>query len=172
MSLRNALRQATELHVASPRACNTQLSGGIDATVDATAVQQQPANPHECLISGATRGATSMQHLRLQVCNSSPANPSRMQRSALTAHRVYPALVFSINRCCDARGDELSNRAALIAECVELEPEAQSELRDYFEHEAARWEAAICGRDTSARARTTHSAPDAIFDRARNLQDD
>ncbi len=56
--------------------------------------------------------------------------------------RLPDALVLAINRCCDARGDDDGNRAALILECLALPAWEQRELRDHFNEEAARWEGA------------------------------
>ena len=77
------------------------------------------------------------------------------QRQAIRTHkpqllvlltRPAPAgLVMAINRCCDARGDDDRNRAALIAECADLTPAEQTDMRDHFEAEAAIWQRAARG---------------------------
>lgn len=77
------------------------------------------------------------------------------QRQAVRTHKPQllalltcptPAgLVKAINRCCDARGDDDRNRAALIAECAELTPAEQTDMREHFEAEAAMWQRAARG---------------------------
>ena len=59
--------------------------------------------------------------------------------------RLPGLLVAAINRCCDARGDDSANRAALILECTALPAWEQRELRDHFNEEAARWKRASRG---------------------------
>ena len=49
------------------------------------------------------------------------------------------ALVESINHCCEARGDDDANRAALIEECCQLTLHEQADMREHFEREAANW---------------------------------
>lgn len=49
------------------------------------------------------------------------------------------ALIASINRCCDARGDDDSNRAGLIADCKTLTLPEVKNLTQHFDQEAARW---------------------------------
>jgi len=49
------------------------------------------------------------------------------------------ALRQSIERCCDARGDDDENRAALIRECGELPPDAQADMLEHFQREAIRF---------------------------------
>ena len=48
------------------------------------------------------------------------------------------ALVASINRCCDARGDDGDNRAALIAESAGYAPHEMADLIEHFDGEANR----------------------------------
>jgi len=50
--------------------------------------------------------------------------------------RLTSSLVEAIHRCCDARGDDTSNRAALLFECVALPAWEQRELRDHFNQQA------------------------------------
>ncbi len=77
------------------------------------------------------------------------------QRQAVRTHkpqllalltRPTPAGLFkAINRCCDARGDDDRNRAALIAECAELTPAEQADMREHFETQAAICQRAVRG---------------------------
>ena len=53
--------------------------------------------------------------------------------------RRATALRQGIERCCDARGDDDENRAALIRECGELSPDAQADMLDHFQREANRF---------------------------------
>ncbi len=55
------------------------------------------------------------------------------------------ALVDAINRCCDARGDDDQNRAALIVESAQFAPHEQIDLCDHFDREAAAWLRANAG---------------------------
>ena len=55
---------------------------------------------------------------------------------------VKALLVASIDRCCDARGDDDTNRAGLLVECASLSPDGQEDMRQHFEDEAARWKRA------------------------------
>lgn len=57
----------------------------------------------------------------------------------LLADRRWAALVKAINQCCAARGDTEANRVALIAECAELAPAEQADMREHFEAAAAIW---------------------------------
>jgi hypothetical protein len=59
-------------------------------------------------------------------------------------------LLAAIHRCCDARGDEPTDRAALLAACADLPPEQQADLLAHFSIEAVRWGAA--SGDTQTRA--------------------
>jgi hypothetical protein len=148
MSLRNSLRIATELQVASPKACNTQLSGVAGATDDATSVQQTAANPHECWACTATHDATTTQPEAEEACNSDEklhvarTRECNTQLGGLTAHRRLPDLIAAIGACCDARGDDNRNRAALIAEAGGLTPEHQVDATEHFNEQAAVWAAA------------------------------
>ena len=54
-------------------------------------------------------------------------------------------LIEVIRRCCDARGDDDANRAALIAECAPLPPAQQAGWREHFDTVADRYEAANRG---------------------------
>lgn len=52
------------------------------------------------------------------------------------------ALMQAIHRCCDARGDDDGNRAALILECMALAAWEQRELVEHFNAEADRFSSA------------------------------
>lgn len=154
MSLRNSLRIATELQVASPKTCNTQLSGVDDATGNATAVQRPAANPHEYRVCTATPNATTTQPEAMEACNSGEklhvarTRECNTQLGGLTAHRALPELIAVIGRCCDARGDDNRNRDALIAEAADLTPEQQRDATQHFEQQADVW-AAATGRGST-----------------------
>ena len=64
---------------------------------------------------------------------------------ALLTRPTPVGLVKAINRCCDARGDDDRNRAALIAECAELTPAEQADMTDHFNAETAIWHRAARG---------------------------
>ena len=53
--------------------------------------------------------------------------------------KVTEGLFAAINRCCDARGDEEANRAALVEECSALPTADQAAWRAYFEGQAEAW---------------------------------
>ena len=55
---------------------------------------------------------------------------------------TFGALVESIRRCTEVRGDTDANRAALIAEAADLTPREQQEMREHFDEQAAVWAAA------------------------------
>jgi hypothetical protein len=59
----------------------------------------------------------------------------------------FTALVEAIRRCSEVRGDTDANRAALIAEAVDLTPREQQDMREHFDEQAALW-AAATGRGT------------------------
>ena len=106
-------------HVASPRECDTRQTRSLDATRGATG------------IATTTAPAASIRQLA---------------RDTLVRHgrdkeveRRATALRQSIDRCCDARGDDDENRAALIRECGELSPDAQADMLDHFQREANRF---------------------------------
>ena len=56
-----------------------------------------------------------------------------------TAHQTVLALIAAVNRCCDARGDDDCNRAALVADCKRLAPHEQADMREHFDAEAKRF---------------------------------
>lgn len=67
----------------------------------------------------------------------------RVEREDLIAclqadESVRTALIKAINRCCDARGDDDANRAALISECSLLPPAGQVDMCDHFTREEER----------------------------------
>lgn len=64
---------------------------------------------------------------------------------ALSITEQHQSLVAAANRCCDASGEDDANRAALIAECGQLEPHEQEDMRDHFYSEAATWDRANRG---------------------------
>ena len=62
------------------------------------------------------------------------------------AKQVDPKLlVAAITRCCNARGDNDANGAALIAECSALDATGQADMLEHFHVEADRWERACRG---------------------------
>ena len=145
MSLRNSLFQATELRVAFASTRNSQLSGAETATGCATDPQQTTATPRECWVSSATGSATPAQLAAFEQRNSTEeqeklrvafATPRNTQLCSLTAHRLPAALVESINRCCDFRGDDDTNRAALIAESASCPSHLMADLIEHFEQQA------------------------------------
>lgn len=54
---------------------------------------------------------------------------------------TFAALVASIRRCTEVRGDSDANREALIAEAADLTPREQQDMREHFDSEAERWSA-------------------------------
>lgn len=86
-----------------------------------------------------------MQLAELQACNSGEklhvarAKECNTQLGNLTAHRLPAALIDSINRCCDVRGDDDRNRADLIAEAATLPPHLMADAREHFDAEAERF---------------------------------
>ena len=151
MSLRNSLRRSTELQVASPKPCNTQLSVAPTATADETALQPRCTAPGYMTISSATATATPTQLDPNEQCNSvdelhvARTRECNTQLGGLTAHRIFANLVAAIHRCCNARGDDDANRAALIAECAPIPPAQQAGWREHFDTVADRYEAANRG---------------------------
>ncbi|MEO6597073.1 MAG: hypothetical protein ABIP94_20200 [Planctomycetota bacterium] len=91
--------------------------------------------------AGATTGATT-----------TPQPPSlrdlardtlvRQQRDKAVAGVPALTLVVSINRACDSRGDDDSNRTALIEECTALPAHFHADALAHFETEAERFERA------------------------------
>jgi hypothetical protein len=79
------------------------------------------------------------------------ANVKEVHRTAIRANRavlieelaaekeLLEALIASINRCCEARGDDVVNRAGLIEGCAALNPQQQVEMHEHFQAEAARF---------------------------------
>ena len=168
MSLRNSLKAAVGAKVACcvPLEMQPATAGEAGVTDDATAVQQLPGKPRNPWVQPATTTATSVQlgscigggnpsHVATQKLHG-PAQESpelqvaltttcNTQPGPLTRHRLGTALVQAIHRCCDARGDEPENRAALLEECADLLPEQQADLLAHFSIEAIRWEATARG---------------------------
>ena len=56
--------------------------------------------------------------------------------SVRAAEELAAALIASINRCCDARGDDAANRAALVAESASCPPHLMADLIEHFEQQA------------------------------------
>jgi hypothetical protein len=48
-------------------------------------------------------------------------------------------LIAAVNRCCDVRGDDDGNRAALIADCKLLAPHEQADMLEHFDGETRRY---------------------------------
>ena len=55
------------------------------------------------------------------------------------AHQTALDLIAAVNRCCDARGDDEGNRAALISDCKLLGPHEQAEILEHFNDETRRF---------------------------------
>ena len=86
------------------------------------------------------------EHLRVVPASSLTA-PLRAQiadnKAALvallgSAHQTTLDLIAAVDRCCDARGDDHGNRAALIADCKLLAPHEQADMLDHFDGETRR----------------------------------
>ena len=116
-------------HVALPRECDTRQTPAGSAT---------GAIGCETVNATTPRKPASMRDLARDTL-------MRQQRDNVVA-RLATGLRDSINRCCDARGDDARNRAALIAECMRLLPSGQADMKEHFEQEAARWECAARGQ--------------------------
>lgn len=110
-------------HVASPRECDTRQRAYANATSDATGVATTMRQP------------ASLRDLARDIL-------MRQGRDKAVA-RVATELRDSINRCCDVRGDDDINRAALIFECSRLNPIEQLDMLDHFRDEAERWGASL-----------------------------
>ena len=67
-----------------------------------------------------------------------------------TAHQTALDLFAAVNRCCDARGDDEGNRAALVADCKLLAPHEQADMLEHFDGESRRF----------THQRETHSSKD------------
>ena len=115
MSLRDSLRRATELQVAPPNPCNTQLSRAEDATRFATATQQQGTAPGYNPSFSATPPATGAQQGQLQARNSGQelhvafASTCNLQLDGLIAHwmpKDQPAV--DRDRWCWPHGDAMN----------------------------------------------------------------
>lgn len=55
------------------------------------------------------------------------------------AHQTALDLIAAVNRCCDARGDDDGNRAALFADCKRLTPHEQADMLEHFDGETRRF---------------------------------
>jgi hypothetical protein len=128
----SALRQLS--HVASPRECDTRHTVPPVATSRATAAATTPRKP------------ASVRDLARDTL----ARQQRDKGPEWHATRLRQA----IDRCCDARGDDDGNRAALIEECAQLPPAGQDDMREHFEQQAERWESA-CGLTPEVRGQET-----------------
>jgi hypothetical protein len=62
-----------------------------------------------------------------------------------TRNPVSAGLANAIARCCDVRGDDEANRAALLAESENLDEDMQAEMQQHFEDQARMWRRAIRG---------------------------
>ena len=59
--------------------------------------------------------------------------------SSVPDGHLYEKLIEAINRCCDVRGDDDRNRDGLIAEAADYATEAQLDLIEHFDEQAAIW---------------------------------
>lgn len=122
-----ACNSGQKLHVAFAKACNTQLGGLMAHRAAARLIATSVANPAKRLIQG----------------------PPISQLAALASSDATRAgnfrMASAINRCCNARGDDDANRAALIAECSALDAAGQADMLEHFNAEAERWERACRG---------------------------
>ena len=106
-------------HVASPRECDTRQADRPSATTGVTVDATTP------------RGRPSIRDLARDTL--------LRHRRDKDVERRATALRKSIERCCNARGDDDENRAVLIRECGELPPDAQADMLEHFQREAIRF---------------------------------
>jgi hypothetical protein len=52
---------------------------------------------------------------------------------------IHQELITAIHRCCDARGDDETNRAGLIQEAADLPQTHQVDMAAHFDEQAALW---------------------------------
>ena len=67
------------------------------------------------------------------------AHKPELWAAARDAEVTFANLVDAINRCCDLRGDDDRNRDGLIAEAADYATEAQLDLIEHFDEQAAIW---------------------------------
>lgn len=65
-------------------------------------------------------------------------NKPRLIADVRNAEALSRDLIASINRCCDVRGDDDANRAALISESAQVELRLLADLREHFDQETVR----------------------------------
>ena len=65
------------------------------------------------------------------------ANKPAIWSDVRTAEELATSLIASINRCCDARGDDAANRTALIAESASCPPHQMADLIEHFDEQTA-----------------------------------
>ena len=66
-------------------------------------------------------------------------NKPEIWRDVHRAELQTAALILSINRCCDIRGDDHHNRAGLIHEAGNCPPHHMADLIDHFNQQTAIW---------------------------------
>jgi len=137
------LRKALQKSVASCAPKQTQHATFQEsgATDNATEAQQNPANPHEIRVSGATGSATATQQgqkdsathaetgEKLRVAFATPRNS---QLLSLTAHRLAKEVIAAAMRRCDQFNDSDQARADMVNQVLELPPALQADLLDHF----------------------------------------
>ena len=73
-------------------------------------------------------------------------NKAELLAAVREAERGAADLIASIGHCCDVRGDDDRNRAALIVESALLVPHEQADMLAHFEAETTRWQQANRGK--------------------------
>jgi len=67
------------------------------------------------------------------------ANKPAIWSDVRAAEELATSLIASINRCCDARGDDDHNRANLIHESGNFSPHQMADLIEHFDEQTAIW---------------------------------
>jgi hypothetical protein len=160
MSLRESLKQAVAGAETAKVACLVSIEtkhatfSVDDATGSATCMQQQPGNPHETRIHGATINAT---HAQLPGCGGRNFRPSKVVVaqpvarlvatpvsapvappdcgavvSGLSAHRIMKQALAAAMRASDYHGDGPAAREQMRREIEALAPHEAAAWRDHF----------------------------------------
>ena len=74
-----------------------------------------------------------------KMCDLIRAHKFELLAAVRDAEVTFAKLIEAINRCCAVRGDTDANIAGLIAEARDFTVEAQRDLTEHFNEQAAIW---------------------------------
>lgn len=102
-----------------------------------------------CISSVLSVGSKGPEGNRIEVSSVLSAPPRPIVEASI---HLGAQLTAAIHECCDLRGDDDMNRAALIREAGGMDMPAQADLLEHFREEALRWRCATGTDKTDERS--------------------